>query len=84
MNDNENLRVVPLSFWQILELTESGHEFIEFIRNDYRVSPNVREKGFYNQSSISPEVDKYLGIRTMGRCYTKMSFEIKIPHSGTN
>jgi hypothetical protein len=34
--------------------------------------------GEYQQSSISDIVDECRGIKTLGRCYTKPSFEVKI------
>lgn len=81
MNDKENLDKIHVSFWNLVGLKK--HEFIfTHVGYDCQIpyTPKKNNKpwpAFYNQSCISDIVEEYTGIKTMGQCYTKPSFEIK-------
>lgn len=78
MNTKDKLNHIHVSFWDLVQWHTNKEEFFEMSGCRMRLKFYPHEKATYNQSSVSDIVDEYRGIRTLGHCYTRHSFEIKI------
>lgn len=80
MNHGENLRGVPLSFWQIIEMQTGRSSFDEMIITNWKPRPFVyRPPVTYDQSGSPYGIaDKFHNRLNLGQCYTRISFEIKL------
>ena len=77
MNTAEKLKLMSLSFGDLVALWESAGSTKEAFRNMGVVKHSNPWPAVYNQSG-TPLTDEANGITSMGQCYTKPSFEIKI------
>lgn len=78
MNDSRHLKNMPIQWSDLLRVYERADVFMTWVAGAVkRTNPPV-PPGVYNQSSISDIVDEYRGMQTMGRCYTRTSFEAKL------
>lgn len=80
MNNSHHLKKMPIQWTDLLRAFEGA----DIVRNYVlgvigHINPPI-PSGTYNQSSISEIVDECRGIKTMGQCYTKQTFEAKIIH----
>lgn len=78
MNDARHLREMHVQWTDLLRAYEGAEVVMNFVAGAIgRTNPPI-PAGTYNQISISSIVDDYRGMKTMGRCYTSITFEAKI------
>lgn len=78
--NGKNLKKMHIQWTDLLRGAELAEHTIHYdATHAPRVHPPI-PAGIYPQSSISDIVDEYRGMKTMGRCYTKPTFEAKISH----
>jgi hypothetical protein len=78
MNDKNKLNHIHVSFWDLVLWHTNKEEFFEMSRSRMKLKFYPHEKATYNQSSVSNIVDEYRNMKTLGNCYNRPSFEIKI------
>ena len=80
MNNATHLKKMPIQWTDLLRSAFEAEVLIDYSHiHAPRIHPPI-PAGVYPQSSISDIVDEYRGMKTMGRCYTKPTFEAKISH----
>jgi hypothetical protein len=78
MNNERHLREMYIQWSDLVRVSERVGVVREWVaQSAVRTSPPI-PAGTYNQSSISDILDEYRGMKTMGRCYTKTTFEARL------
>lgn len=78
MNNASHLKRLHIQWSDLLRVYEAAESIPAYAANHTPRSTPPIPAGVYPQSSISDIVDEYRGMKTLGRCYTKLSFEAKI------
>ena len=79
MNTLENLQHIHVSWGDLVRMWQEKEDLMFAFRDyGFRRSHPPIPAGTYTQSSVSDIVDEARGIKTLGRCYTQPSFEIKL------
>jgi hypothetical protein len=77
MNTSKSLKDMHIQWTDLLRACEGADVVRNFVAGAVaRTYPSI-PAGIYNQSSISPIVDEYRGIKTMGHCYNRITYEAK-------
>ena len=69
-----------IQWTDLLRACESGEALYHWAQGNVARSKPPIPAGVYPQSSISQIVDDLRGIKTLGQCYTRPSFEAKIKY----